>query len=141
MSSGVPKLAAARGISKDNPLSTLGDMPGLGDVSAEEFYEAMDWLGARQGRIEKALARRHLRDGVLILYDVSSSYLEGSCCPLAARGYSHDGKKNKLQIVYGLLCTDEDCPVAVEVFEGNASDPKTPGARRRKIRQRFGLGL
>ena len=138
-SSGVSKLATARGISKDNPLSTLGDMLGLGDVTAEEFYEAMDWLGARQGRIEKALAKRHLRDGALILYDVSSSYMEGSCCPLAARGYSRDGKKNKLQIVYGLLCTDEGYPVAVEVFEGNTSDPRTLGAQIRKVRQRFGL--
>lgn len=140
LSSGVSKLATARSVmNANNALSTLGDALGIKEVTAEEFYEAMDWLAVRQARIEKALAERHLGEGVVILYDVSSSYLEGSHCELGARGYCRDGKRGKLQIVYGLLCSEEGCPVAVEVFEGNTSDPKTLETQIRKVRERFGL--
>ncbi len=99
----------------------------------------MDWLGQRQARIETARARRHLQAGTLVLYDVSSSYLEGRCCPLGRRGHSRDGKKGKLQIVYGLLCNAEGCPVAVEVYAGNTGDPATHADQIRKVRTRFGL--
>ena len=100
----------------------------LGAVDETELYRALDWLGARQAAIETALARRHLKDGALVLYDVSSSWLEGRCCELARFGYSRDGKKGKLQIVYGLLCAADGCPVAVEVFEGNTADPGPNGS-------------
>jgi transposase len=85
------------------------------------------------------LAKRHLQNGTLVLYDVSSSYMEGSCCPLAKRGYSRDGKKGTLQIVYGLLCASDGCPVAIEVFEGNTGDPTTLAPQIDKLKQRFGL--
>src|SRR5215469_12675912 len=89
--------------------------------------------------IEAALAKRHLVDGTLVLYDVSSSWLEGRCCPLARFGHSRDGKSNKLQIIYGLLCAADGCPVAIEVFEGNIADPKTLSAQIAKLRERFAL--
>ena len=89
--------------------------------------------------IEQRLAKRHLSDGALVLYDLSSTYFEGRCCPLAKRGYSRDGKRGKLQIVFGLLCNREGCPVAVEVFEGNTADPRTVGAQIDKLRRRFAL--
>ena len=108
-------------------------------VDEVELYRALDWLGARQAAIEGALARRHLKDGALVLYDVSSSWLEGRCCELARFGYSRDGKKGKLQIVYGLLCAADGCPVAVEVFEGNTADPMTLSAQIDKLKERFGL--
>ena len=87
-----------------------------------------------EAAIEKALARKHLADGVLVLYDVTSSYLEGRCCPLAKLGYNRDGKKGKLQIVYGLLCAADGCPVAVEVFDGDTGDPKTLSAQIAKVK-------
>ena len=99
----------------------------------------MDWLLRRQPGIEQRLARRHLHENTLVLYDLTSTYVEGTHCPLARRGYSRDGKKNKLQIVFGLLCSPEGCPVAVEVFEGNTSDPKTVACQVDKLRFRFGL--
>jgi len=99
----------------------------------------MDWLFQRQSSIEKKLAERHLKDGTLVLYDVTSSYYEGRCCPLAKFGHNRDGKKGRVQIVYGLLCSSDGCPIAIEVFEGNTSDPKTLSAQIQKIRQRFGL--
>ena len=133
------KLATARAINPDTETSSIGPLLGLGVVEREELYKALDWLLERQGTIEKTLARRHLKDGVLVLYDVSSSYLEGRCCPLGQRGYSRDGKKGKLQIVYGLLCAADGCPVAVEVFEGNTSDPATLAAQIAKLKHRFGL--
>lgn len=133
------KLATARAINPGTETSSIGVLLGLGVVEREELYKALDWLLERQGAIEKSLARRHLSDGVLVLYDVSSSYLEGRCCPLGQRGYSRDGKKGKLQIVYGLLCAADGCPVAVEVFEGNTSDPATLGAQIAKLKHRFAL--
>jgi len=133
------KLALARMLDPETAASTLGDELGLGPVDEDELYAALDWLRERQGAIETALAKRHLKGGALVLYDVSSSYMEGRCCPLAARGYNRDGKKGKLQIVYGLLCADDGCPVAVEVFEGNTGDPKTLAAQIDKLKRRFGL--
>src|SRR4029434_924016 len=92
-----------------------------------------------QERIEQALARRHLREGTLVLYDVTSTYFEGRTCPLARLGFNRDRKRGKLQIVFGLLCTAEGCPVAVEVFEGNVADPVTLASQISKLKQRFKL--
>ncbi len=133
------KLATARGLSEDTLSCGLGEALALGDVDEDELYEAMDWLLQRQGRIERALAERHLKDGALVLYDVTSTWLEGRCCPLARHGYSRDGKRGKLQIVFGLLCNAQGCPVAVEVFEGNTADPATLGTQIDKVRRRFRL--
>jgi len=133
------KLATARGLDPATAISSLGEVLGLGAVDEDELYVALDWLLERQPAIETALAKKHLKDGVLVLYDVSSSYLEGRCCPLAKLGYNRDGKKGKLQIVYGLLCAADGCPVAVEVFEGDTGDPKTLTAQIAKLKQRFGL--
>jgi Transposase DDE domain len=133
------KLATARDLAADTAGSSLGRLLELGAVEESELYRALDWLGARQAAIETALARRHLKDGALVLYDVSSSWLEGRCCELARFGYSRDGKKGKLQIVYGLLCAADGCPVAVEVFEGNTADPMTLSAQIDKLKERFGL--
>ena len=133
------KLATARELAAETASSSLGRLLGLGAVDETELYRALDWLGARQAAIETALARRHLKDGALVLYDVSSSWLEGRCCELARFGYSRDGKKGKLQIVYGLLCAADGCPVAVEVFEGNTADPMTLAAQIDKLKGRFGL--
>ena len=119
------KLATAKALDPVTAASSLGVELALSDVREDELYAALDWLLERQGPIETALAKRHLKGGTLVLYDVSSSYVEGRCCPLAKRGYNRDGKKGKLQIVYGLLCAPDGCPVAIEVFEGNAADPMT----------------
>ena len=135
----VSKLAAARTLSPATASSSLGEVLGLGEVDDDELYAALDWLLARQGAIETALAKRHLQNGTLVLYDVSSSYMEGRCCPLAKRGYSRDGKKGTLQIVYGLLCAPDGCPVAIEVFDGNTGDPTTLAPQIAKLKQRFGL--
>jgi hypothetical protein len=133
------KLATARALVPNSATSTLGEMLGLETVEAEDLYAAMDWLEARQAKIEKALAQRHLHDGTLVLYDVSSSYFEGRHCPLAKIGHSRDGKKGSLQIVFGLLCNAEGCPVAIEVYEGNTGDPTTLTDQIAKVRHRFGL--
>jgi transposase len=133
------KLAAARGLSPATATSSLGDVLGLGEVDEEELYVALDWLHERQPAIECELAKRHLNGGTLVLYDVSSSYMEGRCCPLASRGYNRDKKNGKLQIVYGLLCAPDGCPVAIEVFEGNTADPTTVPAQVKKLKQRFGI--
>jgi transposase len=116
-----------------------GVVLGLGDVDEDELYTALDWLLERQPQIEAALAKRHLTNGTLVLYDVSSSYLEGRCCELAQLGYNRDGKRGKLQIVYGLLCAPDGCPVAVEVFEGSTGDPATLAAQIDKLKRRFEL--
>lgn len=133
------KLATARTLHSETATSTLGERLALDDVSAEDFYSAMDWLLQRQEIMEKALAQRHLHDGTLVLYDVSSSYLEGRHCELARLGYSRDGRKGTLQIVYGLLCNAEGCPVAVEVYAGNTADPRTLSDQIAKLRTRFAL--
>lgn len=133
------KLATARYLDEETAICSLGQVLKLGAVDEQELYEALDWLVGQQQRIEQALARRHLQAGTLVLYDVSSTYFEGRTCPLARLGYSRDGKRNKLQIVFGLLCTVEGCPVAVEVFEGNVGDPSTLQSQIDKLRQRFRL--
>jgi hypothetical protein len=133
------KLATARALSPATAASSLGEVLGLGEVDEDELYAALDWLLERQPAIEATLAKRHLTNGTLVLYDVSSSYMEGRCCPLAKRGYSRDGKKGTLQIVYGLLCAPDGCPVAIEVFEGNTADPMTLATQIDKLKQRFRL--
>ncbi len=133
------KLAAARALSPATAASSLGELLGLGAVDEDELYGALDWLLERQPAIEATLAKRHLTHGTLVLYDVSSSYMEGRCCPLAKRGYSRDGKKGTLQIIYGLLCAPDGCPVAIEVFDGNTADPMTLAAQIGKLKQRFCL--
>ena len=153
------KLATALALTPATATSSLGEVMGLGDVDEDELYSALDWLLERQPAIEKTLAKKHLGNGVLVLYDVSSSYVEGECCALAKRGYSRDGKKGKLQtsgafdapsasqaerpltlpLVCGLLCAADGCPVAVEVFDGNTADPNTLTSQITKIKERFGL--
>ena len=133
------KLATARALTAESAVSTLGELLGLDDVAPHELYAAMDWLVERQAALEQRLARRHLREHTLVLYDLTSSYVEGACCPLARRGHSRDGKSGTLQIVFGLLCTAEGCPVAVEVFEGSTADPMTLASQVAKLRDRFGL--
>src|SRR6201985_466105 len=135
----VSKLAAARALSPATASSSLGEALGLGAVDDDALYAALDWLLARQPAIEAILAKRHLTNGTLVLYDVSSSYMRGRCCPLAKRGYSRDGKKGTLQIVYGLLCAPDGCPIAIEVFAGNTADPMTLAPQIEKLKQRFRL--
>ena len=133
------KLATTRGLAAETRSSSLGEMLALNEVTSDELYEAMDWLLERQERIENTLAQRHLKEGTLVLYDVSSTYFEGRHCPLARLGYSRDGQPHKLQIVFGLLTNGDGCPVSVEVFEGNTADPSTVRSQVDKLRQRFGL--
>jgi len=120
-------------------LSTLADELGVRGADEDELYRALDWLGERQQKIEDRLARRHLRAGELVLYDVSSSYFEGRSCPLAKLGYSRDGKRGTLQIIYGLLCDRSGRPISVEVFDGNLHDDRTLQAQLQKLTGRFGL--
>jgi transposase len=129
------KLATVRAFGQ----STLADELGVGDADEDDLYEAMDWLLERQQRIEDRLARRHLTDGELVLYDVSSSYFEGRCCELAALGYSRDQKRGSRQIVYGLLCDRPGRPICVEVFSGELHDDKTLPSQIEKLKTRFGL--
>jgi transposase len=129
------KLASVRLLAQ----STLASELSVEDADEDALYAAMDWLADRQTRIEARLARRHLREGTLVLYDVSSSYFEGRACPLAQLGYSRDGKRGTLQIIYGLLCAPDGCPVAVEVFDGSLHDDKTLPSQITKLSQRFGL--
>jgi hypothetical protein len=119
--------------------TTLAADVGVEDASTDDVYGAMDWLAARQAGIEDTLARRHLSPGGRVLYDLSSSWVEGHCCPLAARGHSRDGKAGKEQIEYGLTCDPAGRPVAVEVFAGNTADPTAFISAAAAVRQRFGL--
>jgi transposase len=119
--------------------TTLAEELNVSEADEDDLYEAMDWLLARQGRIEKKLAARHLAEGSLVLYDVTSSYYEGRTCPLARYGHNRDGKKGKLIIVYGLLTDEAGRPVAVEVYPGNTGDPSTVPDQIEKLRERFGL--
>jgi hypothetical protein len=134
------KLATARQLSEPSAAHSLGAVLGLGAVDEDELYRALDLLGGAQAKIEATLARRHLADGCLVLYDLTSSWLEGRCCELARFGYSRDGQRAKLQIVFGLLCTAEGCPIAIEVFEGDTADPATLAAQVAKLKERFKLG-
>jgi hypothetical protein len=133
------KLATARMLDPATAASSLAPVLGLGPVDEDELYAALDWLGGQQARIETALAKRHLEDGTLVLYDVTSSYLEGRCCELARFGYNRDGKKGKLQIVFGLMCARDGCPIAVEVFDGDTGDPATLKVQIDKLKRRFRL--
>jgi transposase len=133
------KLGFVRAVDEETATSSLGAVLRLGQVKDREAYEALDWLLERQCRIENGLARRHLQDGALVLYNVSSSYFEGRCCPLAQHGYSRDHRGDRPQIVYGLLCTREGLPVAVEVFDGNTADPATLSSQVETLKDRFGI--
>lgn len=119
--------------------STLGELFGVSDADENELYAALDWLRERQPVIEQRLAKRHLQEGGRVLYDLSSSYFEGEACPLAARGYSRDGKKGTLQVNYGLLTDARGCPVAISVFEGNTTDPETLLEQVEKLQNDFAL--
>jgi transposase len=133
------KLAFWRALKPETATSSLGSTLGLEDVAEREVYAALDWLLEQQPRIEATLAKNHLHDGSLVLYDVSSSYLEGRCCELAQYGKTRDHRSDRLQIVYGLMCAVDGTPVAVEVFEGNTGDPKTLSAQIDKLKRRFKL--
>jgi hypothetical protein len=119
--------------------TTLADALGVADANEDELYEAMDWLIERQGTIEKRLAKRHLKAGGLVLFDLTSSWFEGTKCPLAKLGYSRDGKPGTLQVNYGLLTDERGCPVCVSVFDGNTGDPKTLLPQVEKVRSAFGV--
>ena len=133
------KLATARGLDLDTASSSLAALLALPHTDEDHIYRAMDWLLERQSRIENALARRHLDDGSLVLYDVTSTYFEGRTCPLARFGHSRDERAGNLQIVFGLLTNQQGCPVAVEVFSGNTADPRTVASQVQTLRRRFGL--
>jgi Transposase DDE domain len=133
------KLAIARGLQEATAASSLGEVLHLGGCDEDDLYGAMDWLAARQDRIEDALAARHLAGGTLVLYDVSSAAFEGRTCPLGAIGHPKDGVRGRLQIVYGLLTSKDGVPVAIEVFKGNTGDPKTVAAQVAKVKDRFAL--
>jgi hypothetical protein len=133
------KLATARMLDPATASHSLGETLGLGAVPVREIYAALDWLVSEQTVIENGLARRHLREGTLVLYDVTSTYLEGRHCPLAHHGYSRDNRADRPQLVIGLLCASDGCPVAVEVFAGNTADPATVAAQIGKLKDRFKL--
>lgn len=133
------KLALARSLNAQNATSTLSEVLRIESATEVELYEAMDWLVLHQEVIEQRLAKKHLAQGSLVLYDLSSTYLEGQNCSLAKIGYSRDGKRGTLQIVFGLLCDAQGCPVAVEVFEGNTADSTTLQTQVKKVQERFGL--
>ena len=132
------KLAIARGLRDQTAASSLGEILGVGGCDEDDLYEAMDYLQARQDKIQDALAARHLA-GTLVLYDVSSAAFEGRTCPLGAIGHPKDGVRGRLQIVYGLLTCPEGIPVAIEVFAGNTGDPATVAAQVTKGKDRFGI--
>ena len=133
------KLSLSGLLAEGTRSSTLGQVLGVEGADENELYGAMDWLVERQGKIEDALAKKHLTNGCLVLYDVSSSYMEGKHCPLARFGYSRDHRRDRMQITYGLLCNADGCPVAVEVFEGNTNDHQTVANQVQKLKGRFGL--
>jgi len=133
------KLAIARGLRDATAASSLGEILGVGGCDEDDLYAAMDWLAARQERIEDGLAARHLAGGTLVLYDVSSAAFEGRTCPLGAIGHPKDGVRGRLQIVYGLLTSAEGIPVAIEVFAGNTGDPATVAAQVTRVTDRFSI--
>jgi hypothetical protein len=133
------KLAIARGLRDATAASSLGEVLGVGGCDEDDLYAAMDYLHARQDRIQDALAARHLAGGTLVLYDVSSAAFEGRTCPLGAVGHPKDGVRGRLQIVYGLLTSPEGIPVAIEVFQGSTGDPKTVASQVDKVKDRFGI--
>jgi len=133
------KLATYRALAEETQLTTLGEALKLGEIEERELYQAMDWLVGRQRWIEKKLSRKHLSNGCLVLYDLTSSYYTGSQCPLAEFGYNRDGKRRFPQIEWGLLTNGEGCPVAVEVFKGGVADSATLSSQIKKVRERFGV--
>jgi len=133
------KLACKRNINNETAVNSINEILNLATVKVKDLYKAMDWLFKRQSAIEKKLAKHHLKNGCLVLYDLTSSYMEGRKCELAKYGYSRDNKRGKLQIEFGLLCTKDGCPVSVTVFEGNTSDSKTLSSQIQKIRKEFGI--
>ena len=132
------KLATSRHLTGTES-STLSEQLALGDIDENDLYDAMDWLVARQTRIEQRLAQRHLSNASLVLYDATSTWFEGNKCSLAEYGYSRDRKRGKKQLTFGLLCERDGCPVAIEAFKGNTADPTTVATQIHKLRQRFGL--
>src|SRR5262245_19350728 len=133
------KLAMARGLRTETATSSLGAVLGVAGADEDDLYDAMDWVLARKDAIENALAARHLANGTLVLYDVSSAAFEGHSCPPGSDRARRDGVKGRLQIVYGLLCSPAGVPIAIEVFNGNTADPKTLKAQIDKLKTRFGL--
>ena len=133
------KLATHRMLSDETAAHSLGRVLGLGSIEPDDLYRALDWLHEAQPAIEKRLARKHLLGSTLVLYDLTSTWLTGHCCSLAARGHSRDGKRDDPQIVFGLICSASGCPVAVEVFAGNTADPSTVAAQVAKLKARFGI--
>ncbi|AVQ71538.1 tail length tape measure protein [Microcystis sp. MC19] len=129
------KLATARGFNSETCSQSLGQLLDLEKGDEDELYNALDWLLEKQEKIEKHLAIKHLESGTLVLYDVTSTYLEGNGCELGKYGYNRDKKKGKTQIVFGLLCSAKGCPIAVEVFEGNTSDGATLSGQIEKVRK------
>ena len=134
------KLATHRMLCEQTATHSLSRLLKPGDVELKQVYAALDWLGEAQEDIEKRLARKHLAGSMLVLYDLTSTWVTGDCCELAARGYSRDGKRDDPQIVFGLVCTPDGCPVAVEVFAGNTTDPATVASQVEKLRDRYGIG-
>ena len=133
------KLATSRNLNSETTDSSLGKIMGLENVKEDDLYQALDWLAENQERIENQLAQKHLQSGSLVLYDLTSTYLEGEACPLGKYGYSRDRKKGYTQIVFGLLCDEKGCPIAVEVFSGNTNDASTIKQQIEKVRNRFGI--
>ena len=133
------KLATQRMLHDDTATSSLGRVLGVGQSSVDDLYRALDWLHEAQPAIERRLARQHLVGSTLVLYDLTSTWLTGRCCTLAARGHSRDGKRDDPQIVFGLVCTAQGCPIAVEVFKGNTADPATVAAQAARLKERFGI--
>lgn len=133
------KLATHRMLQDETAISSLGRVLDVGQCGAKELYRALDWLHDAQPTIERRLARQHLTGATLVLYDLTSTWLTGSCCELAAAGYSRDGKRGDPQIVFGLICTAQGCPIAVEVFPGNTADPATVAAQVAKLKDRYGI--
>ena len=133
------KLSCIKGLQEETAQNTLADELRLGKVDVHELYKAMDWLLKKQNTIEKKLAKRHLSDGTLVLFDLSSSFCYGRKSDLVKHGYSRDHRADRAQIVYGLLCDREGCPVSVEVLPGNTSDPKAFTRMVDRVRKRFGI--
>ncbi|BCU13342.1 transposase [Microcystis aeruginosa] len=133
------KLATARGFNSETCSQSLGQLLDLEKADEDELYNALDWLLEKQDKIEKHLAIKHLESGTLVLYDVTSTYLEGNGCELGKYGDNRDKKKGKTQIVFGLLCSAKGCPIAVEVFEGNTSDGATLSGQIEKVRKGWGI--
>jgi len=133
------KLATARDLDEQTCTSSLGiELELTSTVVVDHLYEALDWLGSRQEKIQNKLIEKHLdSDTIVLWYDVSSSYFEGECCPIAKYGHSRDSRRDRKQIVYGLICNKQGCPVSIEVFEGNTADPSAFTALVRNIKRKY----